>query len=116
MLVALLRHGKTSWNLEKRYQGRTDIELLPESIEQLRTMNVSQSFVGWKVHVSPLKRAQQTAACYGFVDTHVAQPLIECDFGEWEGKVAPEILRENPDMPDYASLDFRPPEEKVEMK
>ena len=30
MKVWLLRHGRTAWNGEHRYQGRTDVPLSPE--------------------------------------------------------------------------------------
>ena len=35
MLVYLLRHGKTAWNLEGRYQGRSDIPLCEAGKQEL---------------------------------------------------------------------------------
>ena len=36
--IVLIRHGMTQGNKEHRYVGTTDEELLPESVEQLRSM------------------------------------------------------------------------------
>ena len=36
MLIYLLRHGRTEYNAQKRYQGQRDIPLSPEGLAQLR--------------------------------------------------------------------------------
>ena len=35
MWIYLLRHGRTEYNAQKRYQGQRDIPLSPESAAQL---------------------------------------------------------------------------------
>lgn len=36
MLIYLLRHGRTEYNVQKRYQGQRDIPLSAESAAKLR--------------------------------------------------------------------------------
>ena len=83
MLVYLLRHGKTAWNLEGRYQGRSDIPLCEEGREALK----SADFMPEKVYVSPMKRAAETAQLlFPGVQTIAVPGLEEMDFGAFEGK------------------------------
>jgi broad specificity phosphatase PhoE len=37
-LIALIRHGETAWNVERRIQGRSDIALSPAGIAELRAL------------------------------------------------------------------------------
>lgn len=57
-----IRHGKTKWNLEGRYQGaKGDSELLPSSfveINELATFLSENSFK--RIYTSPLRRARIT--------------------------------------------------------
>ena len=57
MLIYLLRHGLTSYNAEKRYQGQRDIPLSAEGRAQLRRADFSPS----TVYITPLCRTRQTA-------------------------------------------------------
>lgn len=83
MLVYLLRHGKTAWNLEGRYQGRSDIPLCEAGREALKPAG----FVPERVYVSPMKRAAETAQLlFPGVQPIVAPGLEEMDFGAFEGK------------------------------
>lgn len=83
MLVYLLRHGKTAWNLEGRYQGSSDIPLCEEGREALKPAD----FMPEKVYVSPMKRAAETAQLlFPGVQTIAVPGLEEMDFGAFEGK------------------------------
>lgn len=95
-LVAV-RHGITSWNLERRYQGQRDIPLLFPDAEAgllaLRDALASERFDA--IHASDLGRCQETLAW-----SQAARPgmpvcreprLRELDFGEYEGKVYDEL-------------------------
>lgn len=83
MLVYLLRHGKTAWNLEGRYQGRSDIPLCEAGRKALKPAG----FMPEKVYVSPMKRAEETAQfLFPGVQPIVVPGLEEMDFGAFEGK------------------------------
>jgi probable phosphoglycerate mutase len=55
-----LRHGKTEWNLESRYQGAGgDSPLLPQSYEEIKQAAVYlKQFQFAHVYASPIKRAR----------------------------------------------------------
>lgn len=83
MLVYLLRHGKTAWNLEGRYQGRSDIPLCEAGKRELSPADFSTE----RVYVSPMKRAEETAQfLFPGVQPIVVPGLEEMDFGAFEGK------------------------------
>ena len=90
MAVLMTRHGQTDWNVEKRVQGKADIELNETGIEQAKI--TSEKLKNEKIDViisSPLKRAKQTAE---IINQTLNCPIIyedgisERDFGEFEGK------------------------------
>lgn len=61
--VFLIRHGKTEWNLESRYQGaHGDSPLLPASYEEIKLLaNYLRPVRFDHAYSSPLKRARVTA-------------------------------------------------------
>lgn len=83
MKVYLLRHGRTAYNAERRYQGRTDIPLSAGGEAEL----VPAEFAPPVVYVSPLSRARRTAALL-FPDARqsVVEAFTEMDFGAFEGR------------------------------
>ncbi|WP_424466839.1 histidine phosphatase family protein [Pseudoclavibacter helvolus] len=90
MTLALVRHGRTAWNLERRLQGRSDIALDAHGELQAHAAGRLLARARWgRVVASPLTRAAQTAAIVGsHLDTAapVLDPgLLERDFGEAEG-------------------------------
>ncbi|MCR9214198.1 MAG: histidine phosphatase family protein [Proteobacteria bacterium] len=92
--LLVLRHGKTTWNLEKRIQGRQDIELCSEGIAELESRQIPSKFNTFRCVTSPLKRARETAALLKASDPRLEQTLIEMDWGDWEGKRLPELRAE----------------------
>ena len=83
MWIYLLRHGRTEYNAQKRYQGQRDIPLLPESAAQLRRAGFSPEVV----YVTPLQRTSQTAKIL-FPDAKLVpvEGLKEMNFGRFEGQ------------------------------
>lgn len=61
--VYLIRHGKTQWNLESRYQGANgDSPLLKDSYREIELLASSlQRILFEHAYASPLKRARITA-------------------------------------------------------
>ncbi|MEQ4564585.1 histidine phosphatase family protein [Paenarthrobacter sp. CAP02] len=94
---ALVRHGQTDWNAERRLQGSTDIPLNDVGRGQARDAVAALSDRQWDVVVSsPLGRAAETAEIIAeglglTVSRHVPD-LIERSFGPAEGlQAGPEL-------------------------
>ena len=106
MLIALIRHGQTDWNLAERMQGRSDIPLNATGREQARVAASALADESWDVVVSsPLGRARETAEIIaGALSVPRAatyDDLIEQDFGEAEGTFVADLDRRWPDR-DFA--------------
>ncbi|WPZ35416.1 histidine phosphatase family protein [Thalassobaculum sp. OXR-137] len=109
--LALLRHGPTAWNAEKRLQGRADQPLSPDGEAQVRTWTLPPDLSGFRWLTSPLIRARRTAALIG-VEATEEPAAIELDFGAWEGRRLSEIRAEDPDgtaANEARGVDFTPP-------
>lgn len=109
-LLALLRHGPTAWNAEKRAQGRTDIPLSPEGRAAVETWRAPDILAGLPVVASPLARTQETARL--LFDDAVPEPrLIEMAWGTWEGRTIAELRESLGDAMaenEARGFDFRP--------
>ncbi len=98
--LILIRHGKTYWNDERRYQGHTNIELNHEGIRQ--ALNLQRRLKDVKldaVYSSDLSRAYKTAEIIAEphgLRVQIAPGLREINFGEWEGLTYTELLRNYP--------------------
>lgn len=98
MKVIFIRHGKTKGNLEKRYIGKTDEEILPVSNLEIDKYKFAQM-----VYTSSKKRCIQTAKLiYPNAKQIVVDDIRECDFGDFEGKTY-EDLKDNKDYQEYIS-------------
>lgn len=83
MLVYLIRHGKTRYNLEGRYQGSSDIPLCEEGRRALGRAELAPR----RVYCSPMRRAAETARLLFPRSELIFVPgLREMDFGAFEGK------------------------------
>ena len=93
MIVTLIRHGQTDWNLAGRIQGSTDIPLNDTGREQAReAARALDASVTTVMYSSDLSRANETARIiadvHGWNDPHVIPPLRERFYGEAEGILA----------------------------
>lgn len=92
-IVYIIRSGATKEETEGKYIGHTDVELSEEGRKQLENMRSELVYppVG-AVISSPLKRCIDTAAIlYPDNKCITIDSLIECNFGEFEGKDAEEL-------------------------
>lgn len=92
MKIYFVRHGKTEWNLEGRFQGqRGDSSLLPEAFEDIQLLGEHLADVPFdRIFSSDLKRAHITAELIHQANHHskiveTTPQLREWDFGRLEG-------------------------------
>ena len=97
--IGLLRHGEVLGG--PRFRGSTDDPLTGKGWFQLWCA-VKNSNVRWDLVVSsPLKRCIEFARRFGLkhsIPVYRENRLQEIHFGEWEGRNASEILRENEEL------------------
>jgi glucosyl-3-phosphoglycerate phosphatase len=91
----LWRHGRTSWNDDRRFQGQTDIELDDHGRRQARrTARLLAALPPDALLSSDLTRARATAAELATLTglpVSVDPRLRETHAGRWEGLLAQEI-------------------------
>ena len=63
--VALLRHAPTTWNVEHRLQGRTDIPISDDGRSLAATWRLPPEIGDFEAWASPLTRTRETAALLG---------------------------------------------------
>ncbi|MFI9111159.1 histidine phosphatase family protein [Streptomyces venezuelae] len=94
--IVLWRHGQTSWNLERRFQGSTDIELTETGVAQARrAARLLAALKPDAIVASDLKRAAATAAELAALTGHTVahdSALRETYAGEWQGLTHDEIV------------------------
>ncbi|WP_306329225.1 histidine phosphatase family protein [Streptomyces venezuelae] len=94
--IVLWRHGQTSWNLERRFQGSTDIELTETGVAQARrAARLLAALKPDAIVASDLKRAAATAAELAVLTGHTVahdSALRETYAGEWQGLTHDEIV------------------------
>lgn len=100
--LLLARHGQTDWNLEGRYQGRSDVPLNAAGREQAARLAAALSSRRLDaVYSSTLSRCLDTARALAQRQGLEVCPdprLNEIDQGEWEGVVATRIAETYPDL------------------
>ena len=98
----LIRHAMTQWNFEKKIQGREDIDLNFQGVEQAHLfakLLIKEKFD--KIFSSTMIRARHTAEIISKiikVDIEYSSDLREQDFGEWEGEKISDLRKSNPNQ------------------
>lgn len=95
--IALIRHGSTAWNKEKRSQGQTDNPLDQEGREQAVLLATRLAEESWDaIYASDLERASETARIIGdrlgIQEIHLDSRLREMGGGQVEGTTEEERL------------------------
>jgi broad specificity phosphatase PhoE len=102
--LVLVRHGLSSFNLERRIQGRDDLSLLSDQgLEQAR--RCGQALQGIELSVaycSPLRRARDTArqliqSHAGATELIERDDLLEIDLAPWSGLLRDELRQHDPE-------------------
>lgn len=112
MRLHIMRHGETSWNVEWRMQGTTDIPLNEKGLAQAEEAAQRLKDVHFDaIYSSPLKRAlvtAQTIAAGKGMEVFVDDRLKEMCFGTLEG-TTPDYQETNPNRVYF----FKAPEKYV---
>lgn len=93
-MIILVRHAETQANVEQLWHGKLDAPLTERGLLQVTaTATYMQQLVGHypvtAFYVSPLPRAQSTAAAIGQaigLPPIIDENLREFDLGDWEGR------------------------------
>jgi probable phosphoglycerate mutase len=97
--VYLARHGETAWTITGQHTGLTDLPLTNRGEQNARKLGLHLSGLRFaKVYTSPLQRARRTCELAGFGgEAEIDPDLVEWNYGEYEGRLTSEILKERPD-------------------
>ena len=110
--LALIRHGMTDWNLEKRIQGQIDRPLCDVGRRRLQGLRLPPGYRDDRWYCSPLRRARESAEILGISAYQVEAALTEMHWGEWEGEILKPLRRKLGDVMrdnERRGLDFCPP-------
>ena len=100
LVLRLIRHGQTDWNVQSRFQGQVDVPLNALGLAQAQRLAMRlKGEPAEPLVVSDLLRTRQTAQAIEPVWTVQAQPSAtwrEQSFGVLEGMVAQDIAQQYP--------------------
>ncbi|RLI49391.1 MAG: histidine phosphatase family protein [Candidatus Thorarchaeota archaeon] len=100
--VFLIRHGRTAWNKDVRFRGRTDLPLDEVGFAQAEAIaaRLKDSPIV-AVYSSPLRRAIQTAEPLARalgLEVSKDEGFIDINFGEWQGLSPQEVAQLYPGL------------------
>ena len=102
MILYVVRHGETDFNIQGRYTGITDIPLNEKGLEQAKQLSEKLNGINFEIIISsPLLRARQTAE---IINEVLNIPLIiidefqERNVGVYEGLTRGEAKEKYPDL------------------
>lgn len=100
--LIVVRHGQTLWNLQRKYQGHSDIALSDTGLKQAEAVaeRLAAETID-AVYASDLSRAFKTAECIAAkhnLTVNVVPELREIKFGDWEGLTYEEISERWPGL------------------
>ena len=94
--IYLIRHGAVDESCKGKYIGITDVHLSEKGKKQLiQTSDIFGYPYPERIYSSPLLRCTETCSIiYPNRDISITGALSECDFGEFEGKGAKELVND----------------------
>ena len=97
-VIYLARHGETAWTITGQHTGLTDLALTERGEDNARRLGEPLRRLTFaKVFTSPLRRATRTCELAGFQSVaETERDLVEWDYGDYEGRLTVDILRERP--------------------
>lgn len=114
--VIIVRHGQSTYNIERRIQGRTDASRLTDQgqSDASKTGKALSNIAFKAIYASPLNRAKTTAEIIRsqLVEQsamiQISDQLIEVDLPLWAGMLSADVKEKFPD--DYSIWKKRPHE------
>ncbi len=100
--ILLARHGETTSNRERRFQGQLDVPLNEAGRAQARVLaeRVAREEDVAALYASPLVRARETAEIVGAtigLEPRLDDRLKEVDVGDWQERLKDDIARDEPE-------------------
>lgn len=100
--LAVVRHGRTAWNADGRFQGQTDVPLDETGRAQAVALGAFLAADRFDIAIaSDLVRARETATIVlgeRSVSLETDPAWREMRFGVWEGLAWPEIVARQPEL------------------
>ncbi|MDT2009963.1 histidine phosphatase family protein [Rhodococcus opacus] len=115
-IIALVRHGQTDLNVQRRWQGSTDPPLnatgIGHALAAARQIGTHFPGIDWsRIVTSPLQRARQTANLISVLTrvpvTGTCRQLVEQHGGAAEGLTESEIRRRWPEEAEIPGIEPR---------
>lgn len=108
LIIYLMRHGETEWNVEEKFQGQLNSPLTLNGIKKIENTAKQLENVDFKaVYVSQMGRTQDTAKIIVDNNRYLSsnkkiqlqqmRELNEIHFGIWQGMTYKEILEKYPE-------------------
>ena len=103
IIIYLVRHGETDWNLNHRFQGRSDVPLNETGRKQANALALMlKNDPINAIYASPLIRALETARLIKTFHPQIPiieqEGIIEMDLGEFEGMEGKTWFEKYPDF------------------
>ena len=102
MILYVVRHGETDFNVQKRYCGSTDIPLNNKGLEQAKQLSEKLNEINFDIIVtSSLIRAKRTAEIINKprnIPLIISNEFRERNLGVYEGLTHEEIKEKYPDL------------------
>lgn len=104
MILYIVRHGQTEWNVKHKFQGQANSELTQQGVDEAIMLGESLKDRNEKIDfiiASPLKRTMHTTQLINKslnLDVEYDDRLMEISVGDFEGKIFEEEQKNYSDL------------------